>query len=181
MNKMMSHFKTILTHKCYVFLNCQKAGLFWQGIKHDMSKFSPTEFFESVKYYTGTNSPINKCKKENGYSKAWLHHKGRNQHHYEYWIDNADCGGKPIKMPYKYALELVCDYIGAGKAYMKENFSYNNEYLWWMKRRENIAMHPDTLSFVDLMLATMAFENSNDCLRKERSLQLYEKCNKQKE
>lgn len=93
----------------------------------------------------------------------------------------ADCGGKAIKMPYKYALELVCDYIGAGKAYMKENFSYNNEYSWWMKRKENIAMHPDTLSFVDLMLATMAFENSNDCLRKERSLQLYEKCNKQKE
>lgn len=69
MNKMMSHFKTILTHKCYVFLNCQKAGLFWQGIKHDMSKFSPTEFFESVKYYTGTDSPINKCKKKTDIQK----------------------------------------------------------------------------------------------------------------
>ena len=83
------HFKTVMTHKMYVFLFCKEAGIPWQGIKHDLSKFSPTEFIESVKYYTGTDSPINNCKKVNGYSEAWMHHKGRNKHHcHELLIDS---------------------------------------------------------------------------------------------
>ena len=76
MSNIIKHFKLICTHKKYVFLNCKKAGLFWAGIKHDLSKFSPIEFLESVKYYDGTKSPIDVCKQKHGYSKAWLHHKG---------------------------------------------------------------------------------------------------------
>ena len=76
MSNIIKHFKLVCTHKKYVFLNCKKAGLFWAGIKHDLSKFSPIEFLESVKYYDGTKSPIDVCKQKHGYSKAWLHHKG---------------------------------------------------------------------------------------------------------
>ena len=82
MNKSWEHFKLITTHKTYVFRNCVKAGIIWRGIKHDLSKYSPTEFKESIKYFTGTDSPINACKKANGWSKAWMHHKGRNTHHF---------------------------------------------------------------------------------------------------
>lgn len=170
MSNVVKHFNTICKHKWYVFKNCKKAGLFWRGIKHDMSKFSPIEFFESVKNFDGTRSPIDVCKEKHGWSKAWLHHKGRNSHHYEYWQDNFDNGGKPLKMPYKDALELVCGYLGAGKAYMKNDFSYSAEYDWWLKKKEKpLAMHPHTLEFIENMLYTMAIENSNDCLRPVRS------------
>ena len=83
----IKHFITITKHKWLVLILCIKAGIPWRGIVHDLSKYSPTEFIESVKYYQGDHSPITECKKENGYSKAWLHHKGRNKHHYEYWYD----------------------------------------------------------------------------------------------
>ena len=112
--KAYKHFKLITKHKWYVFKNCCLAGIPWQGITHDLSKYSPTEFFESVKYFSGNKSPIDNCKEENGYSLAWLHHKGRNRHHYEHWRD----GDHAIKMPFKYACELICDYIAAGEIYM---------------------------------------------------------------
>lgn len=170
----IKHFKKVCTHKHYVRKNCFKAGLYIQGILHDMSKFSPTEFFESVKYYQGTDSPINACKKVNGYSMAWMHHKGRNKHHYEYWQDNFDQGGHPIQMPYKYALELVCDYLAAGQAYQGKNFTYDSEYSWWLnKKAKPIAMDPVTKRFVENMLYTMKTENSNDCLKPARAKQIY--------
>lgn len=151
------HFKKICTHKKWVFYYCCKCGIPWQGIKHDLSKFSPIEFFESVKYYSGIDSPINLCKEKNGYSMAWFHHKGRNPHHYEYWVDNLDNGGKAIQMPFKYALELICDYLGAGRAYQGNNFTYQKEYEWWLKKIEHpLLMHPQTKAFITNVLAFLA-------------------------
>jgi len=175
MNKILGHLKTIIKHKHYVFLNCCKAGLYWRGIKHDMSKFHPIEFCESVKYFTGTRSPIDLCKEENGYSAAWMHHKGRNSHHYEYWVDYLDDGGKPVQMPYKDALEMICDYIAAGRAYKGKDFSYADEYdgFWKLKKSKPIKMHDQTKAFVDMMLLTMKLENSNDVLRRSRSYRIY--------
>lgn len=171
------HFKLVCTHKWYVFKNCVKAGMIWRGIKHDMSKFSPTEFIESAIHFDGSRSPIDVCKEKHGWSKAWLHHKGRNPHHYEYWQDNFDNGGQPLRMPFKYAHEMVCDYLGAGQAYMKKNFSYKGEYEWWKnKTKKPLAMHPHTFNFINEMLYTMYKENSNDCLRPIRAKYIYKTC-----
>ena len=145
----LEHLKKILIHKWWVFYYCCKCGLIWQGLKHDMSKFSPTEFLESIKYYKGIFSPIDACKKENGYSMAWQHHKGRNPHHYEYWTDNYDSGTTCIKMPYKYATEMFCDYIGAAHAYMGEDFSWKAEIKWWKNKRSTAKMHPKTQEYID--------------------------------
>ena len=155
--KALKHFKTICIHKFWVLHYCTKAGIPMRGIVHDLSKFSPTEFIESVKYFQGTSSPIDACKKANGWSKAWMHHKGRNTHHYEYWQDNFDNGGNPIQMPYECALELVCDYLGAGRAYQKKDFTYTSELAWWEnKKSKNIAMHPQTRVFVDKMMIALS-------------------------
>lgn len=139
-----AHLKTVFRHKFWVFIYCCKAGMPLRGLAHDMSKFSPTEFFEGVKYYQGTRSPIDKCKEERGYSLAWLHHKGRNPHHYEYWIDE----GKAITMPFKYACELVCDYMGAGRAYMGKDFSFAKELSWWEGIEHKKDMALETKTFV---------------------------------
>ena len=148
------HFTKICKHKWWVFYYCCKAGIPWRGIKHDMSKFSPTEFWESVRYYQGNRSPIDACKEDKGYSKAWLHHKGRNRHHYEYWVDNFDNGGQPLQMPYKDAVEMLCDYLGASRAYLGKDFSYQKEYEWWLKKSAKpLAMHPQTKQFIDICLS----------------------------
>ena len=171
------HLKKILVHKYWVFYFCCKAGIPWQGITHDLSKFSPVEFWESVKYYQGNRSPIDACKEENGYSMAWQHHKGRNPHHYEYWQDNFDNGGTPLKMPYKYALEMVCDYLGAGRAYMGKSFTLDKEWQWWLgKCSKPIAMHPQTKKFVNDMLWEIKEDNSYDAL-KDYSRAIYDSAN----
>ena len=153
----LKHFNTIMTHKKWVFYFARKLGIGWQGFWHDMSKFSPTEFLESVKYYTGTSSPIDACKKANGYSMAWLHHKGRNPHHYEYWQDNFDRGGEALQMPKKYVKEMICDYLAAGKAYMKDEFTFQAEWQWWENKNKNkIAMHPENWNVINTILANLS-------------------------
>ena len=131
-----------------------------------MSKFSPTEFWESAKYWSGVRSPIDACKEDKGVSKAWMHHKGRNTHHYEYWEDNFDNGGQPVQMPYKDAVEMLCDYLGAGRAYMGKNFNYQKEYEWWLnKSSKPIAMHEHTRTFIHRVLCDLP--HHHDCLNKK--------------
>ena len=142
MSKFFKHLNKILTHKRWVAHYCFMCGLYRQGIMHDMSKFSPTEFWESVKYYQGTRSPIDACKEDKGYSMAWFHHRGR-----EFWMDDFEKGCIPKKMPFKYALEMICDYLGAGRAYAGKGFTMETEYNWWLKKKTTAKMHADTFAF----------------------------------
>ena len=159
MGNFYNHFKKVCKHKYWVGYYCFKAGIPWRGIKHDMSKFSPIEFLESVKYYQGNRSPIDRCKEVNGWSKAWQHHKGRNDHHYEYFIDNLDNGGEAIEMPKDCVLELIADYLGAGRAYMGKSFSYKKEYEWWEnKKQKPLLMHKNTKKFIDEVLFLLSVD-----------------------
>lgn len=153
----IGHLKTILRHKLWVCYYCFRLGIPIQGILHDLSKFAPVEFFEGVKYYNGRVSPIITAKQHQGYSNAWFHHKGRNKHHYEYWMDNFDKGGTNVLMPYKYAVEQICDYLGAGRAYQKKAFTFQKELEWWQNRLQNpIAMHPALQNFTTYCLVWMS-------------------------
>lgn len=150
------HFRTIQTHRKWVRHYCFMAGIPWRGLKHDLSKYSPTEFFESARYYVGTSSPINEAKKDNGVSSAWQHHKGRNKHHYEYWVDKFDDGGYVHVMPQNDFIELVCDYLGAARAYTKSKFSYANENEWWQKKRNHCAMNEVNKKMLDIIFSDLA-------------------------
>ena len=144
------HFRKIQTHRKWVRHYCFGIGLYKQGLFHDLSKYSPTEFFESVKYYQGTSSPIDASKAENGYSMAWFHHRGRNLHHHVMWIDNFDeTGGTPILMPYKYFAEMICDYLAAGRAYKGADFTFESESKWWVRKKVNgIKMVPAQIKMI---------------------------------
>ncbi|MDF2841640.1 MAG: hypothetical protein K0R00_66 [Herbinix sp.] len=172
--KAWKHFKLISLHKWYVFKNCCRAGIYLQGITHDVSKYSPTEYFESIKYYTGTRSPIEACKELNGYSMAWFHHRGRNKHHWEYWVDNFEQGMTYTLIPYKYAVELLCDWIGAGQAYEKENWSFQSQYRWWKKKVKTAKLHPVIAHFIDTILALMSINNTYLYLNKEHTRDIYD-------
>ena len=151
----IGHFKTILIHKYWVFRYSVQLGIPYRGLLHDLSKFSWVEFSESVKFYQGgKSSPITAAKKEQGYSKAWQHHKGRNPHHYEYWTDKYDTGTIALKMPFKYVIEMIADYLGAGRAYQGKSFTLKGEYDWWQNKLEEFPpkMHKDTQYFVSYIL-----------------------------
>ena len=151
----IGHFKTVIIHKYWVFKYAKQIGIPWQGLIHDLSKFSWTEFSESVKFYQeGKSSPIVAAKKAQGYSLAWQHHKGRNPHHYEHWTDKYDDGTIALKMPFKYVLELIADYLGAGRAYQGKSFTPEAEYKWWKNHidTKDIMMHEETKYFVSWVL-----------------------------
>lgn len=151
--RVIGHTVTILTHKWWVFYYAFKLGIPFRGLFHDLSKFSPVEFWESVQYYQGgKKSPIPVCKQDKGWSKAWLHHKGHNPHHYEYWTDNYDQGTVCIKIPYKYVLEMVADYMAAGRTYCGKKFTYRSEYEWWEGRRNLVSIHPETVHLITYIL-----------------------------
>lgn len=173
--KAMKHFKLITTHKWYVFKNCCRAGIPIQGILHDLSKYSPTEFIESIKYYTGKRSPIEECKDKNGFSMAWYHHRGRNKHHWEFWVDNFELGMTVPIMPYKYAIESICDVLGASQAYNKDNWNFMITYKWWKNKIKtaNKIIHPTIIHFIDNILANLAISDSYEALRKDNTSNLY--------
>lgn len=122
--RFFGHLKTVHKHRKMVRKLCFKCGLYWQGLTHDLSKYSPTEFWNGVKFYTGTKSPHVGERAAYGYSKAWLHHKGHNKHHAEYWQD-IQCDGttKPIPMPTKYLFEMICDRVAASMVYLKDKYT----------------------------------------------------------
>lgn len=174
MNTAIKHFKLICNHKKEVFKACFKAGIPVRGLKHDLSKFSPTEFLESVRYYSGSRSPIDNCKKDKGYSMAWFHHRGRNRHHWEYWIDNFEKGITPILMPLDDCIEMLCDFIGAGKVYNGKSFSWQSEWKWWIDKRQTVIMHPVVWHFIDWMLYKFKVDNSDMVLSYQYCKTLYD-------
>ena len=152
MSKFFNHWKTVRTHRKWVRHYCFLAGIPWRGLTHDLSKYSPTEFLESARYWTGTSSPINEAKKDIGMSKAWLHHRGRNRHHWAYWTDNYSEGFTAYLMPPIDFVEMVCDFLGAGRAYNGEHFfTYSGEYKWWLTERDKSckAMNPLNKEMLD--------------------------------
>lgn len=140
--RLLKLLKRIATHKFWVAYYCFQLGLYWQGIIHDWSKFSPTEIKGAIKYWDDKRSSLeNECRR-NGYSATFLHHRGRNPHHYEYWIHSLNHGGIAAEMPRKYALELICDYLAACRTY---GGNILDEFDWWMANCEDkIKMHDNT-------------------------------------
>lgn len=170
----IKHFKLITKHKWIVFRLCCKAGEPWRGFVHDMSKYSITEFRESVKFYVGTHSPITEAKKQKGYSEAWLHHKGRNKHHSEYWVDELAPIKTPV-IPYKYAVEMVCDKLSAGIVYQGKNWTKEYQLSYWVKEREKLRINDKTKDFVTEVLEQVADKGIDKTLTKKNIKNIYKK------
>lgn len=158
LKKIFGHWNTIRTHRKWVRYYCRLAGIKWRGWKHDLSKYSPTEFFESARFWTGTHSPIAEAKRQQGYSRAWLHHRGRNPHHWAYWADKFSEGLIVYPMPKNDFVEMVCDFLAAGRTYYGINFSYQKELQWWNNDKENgcKAMNPANKKMLDIIFSDLA-------------------------
>lgn len=174
--KIWKHFKTVTRHKYLVMKGCFKVGLYWQGLVHDLSKFSPSEFWVGVKYYQGNRSPNNAEREAKGYSSAWLHHKGRNKHHYEYWIDYSllSKGGEmlPAPMPLKYVIEMFMDRIAASKVYNGSAYTDASPWEYYEKGRENAPIHPETKELLEHLLRMLAEKGEEETFHYIRTILL---------
>jgi len=169
------HFGLVMRHKVLVARLCFRAGIPWRGIMHDWSKFSPTEFWEGVKYFDGSFSPIRNRKKEVGYSEAQLHHLGRNKHHYGYWYDYSSPVAAP-PMPYKYLVEMVCDGLAAGMIYEGKKWTKDYQIKFWKKKMERDAeyMHPTTVAFATAVFEEVAEKGVDAVITRENMRAMYE-------
>lgn len=161
------HFKTITHHKLLVMQGCFKVGLVWQGITHDLSKYTPTEFLSGIKYFQGTRSPNAAEREDKGYSEAWMHHKGRNRHHYEYWQDvNLKSGVyEPVPMPRKYLVEMVMDRRAASMIYKGKNYTNASAYEYFICSDERNWMHPQTKQELNFLLTMLRDEGEEKTFR----------------
>ena len=153
------HLKTITRHRHQVMKNCFKCGLYKRGLLHDLSKYSPVEFFRGVKYYQGGKRSPNARENELfGYSAAWLHHKGRNPHHYEYWTDyNVNTKTiEPVPMKTEYLIEMFCARVAACNVYKGKDYTDSSALEYYTRRGERRFMHPDTADRLELLLEMLA-------------------------
>ncbi|MCR5657617.1 MAG: DUF5662 family protein [Butyrivibrio sp.] len=165
LKKILGHFSTITRHRHVVMRNCFKMGLFRQGLTHDLSKYSPVEFFNGARYYQGNRSPNAREREIYGFSSAWLHHKGRNKHHFEYWIDiykttkapGNPYGIVPARMPDKYVAEMIADRVAANIIYKGDAYDPWDTMRYYEREKEIVVnlIHPDTLNKMEFFFAML--------------------------
>lgn len=168
------HFKTVTKHRHQVIKHAFKAGIFFQGCLHDLSKYSPTEFLVGAKYYTGTKSPNEGEREAYGYSKAWMHHKGRNKHHFEYWTDYNIKEKKimPVEMPMKYVIEMFCDRVAASKIYLGPQYTDESPLVYFMRGKPHYdgMIHPETERLLEELLTMLTQEGEDKAFAYIRTL-----------
>ena len=154
----VKHFVTITKHRHGVIRNCAKAGILWQGLRHDLSKYGPTEFIPGARFYQGDRSPNEKERELYGSSRAWMHHKGRNRHHYEYWNDYNPKTKRvePVKMPLVFVKEMFCDRLAASKIYQGKNYTDKHPLEYFLRGKPNRVIHPETSDLTEKLLTLLA-------------------------
>lgn len=172
MGSAIKHFKTITRHRHQVIKHCIKAGIFWQGIMHDLSKYSPAEFLVGAKYYQGTRSPNEAEREAYGYSIAWMHHKGRNRHHFEYWTDYSPKTRQieAVEMPLKYVKEMFCDRVAASKIYMGEKYTDSAPLEYFMRSKGKRLIHANTSALLEELLTMLSEKGEEQTFAYIRSL-----------
>ncbi len=175
LKNLFGHIKTVFKHKWIVFKLSIKAGIPLRGLLHDLSKFSPAEFFESVKYYQGgKRSPLAKSREVLGYSKAWLHHKGINKHHLEYWYDDG-LKEQPI-IPFKYVSETICDKLAASIVYLGKDWTNESELKYWTEKEKNrLMINPKIRDFITEVFEDVSKSGIDKVISKENLKLLYDK------
>ena len=177
MNKAWGHFKTITRHRHLVMRHCFQVGLYGRGLLHDLSKYSLTEFRVGAKYYTGTKSPNAVERDENGWSLAWMHHKGRNKHHFEYWtdLDPVTHVYTAVPMPTKYLVEMVMDRIAACKVYLGERYHDGSALEYLHRAKDSHLLHPDTAQRLEHILSMLRDKGEKETFRYIQTVVLKQK------
>ncbi len=168
----IKHFLTITKHRHKVIANCARAGILWQGLMHDLSKYSFAEFVPGAKFFQGTRSPNEREREIYGCSRAWMHHKGRNRHHYEYWNDYNPKTKQieNVEMPVKYVIEMFCDRVAASKIYNGKSYRDSDPFEYFGRIRGKHRMHPNTEALLEKLLIMLRDEGEEKTFAYIRTL-----------
>ena len=175
MNKALSHLHTINKHKLKVTWLCFRCHLYKQGLLHDLSKYSYIELKTGFHYYQGFRSPIDAEKEEKGYSLGWLHHKGRNKHHWEYWLDFGVDGIYACKMPTNYVIEMFCDRVAASKIYNGSNYKDRDSLNYFGRVKGKHRMHENTEKLLEELLTMLSEKGEEETFAYIRKLRKIKK------
>ena len=172
MNHFFGHLITIMKHRRKVISHCAKAGILRRGLMHDLSKYSPTEFLEGVRYFQGSRSPNEGEREAKGYSEAWMHHKGRNRHHFEYWTDYNPKTKQiaPVKMPLVFVKEMFCDRLAASKVYQGKNYSDSHPLEYFERGKMRRMIHPETSDLLESWLIMLKEKGEKETFRYIKAL-----------
>ncbi len=173
----IKHFLTITKHRHQVIKMGFKVGIFFQCLRHDLSKYSPEEFFKGAKYFQGDKSPNDLERKTNGYSLAWMHHKGRNKHHFEYWNDVSLIThryNEPVRMPIKYVKEMFCDRVAACKIYQKEKYKDDSALNYFIQKKSSYSLMEDgTKKLLESWLILLSQKGEKEACRIIKNIKEY--------
>ena len=163
----IKHYFTITRHRHKVIHYCFKCGLYYQGLVHDLSKYGFTEFFNGAKFYEGVRSPHYNERITKGYSEAWMHHKGRNKHHFEYWNDYNPKIRKyaPGKMPLNYVIEMFCDRVAASKIYQGDKYTDSHPIEYFQRGRDARVIHQETSDMLEKLLVMLKEKGEDETFR----------------
>jgi hypothetical protein len=134
---------------------------------HDLSKYMPTELLTGARYYQGTRSPNAGEREAKGYSLAWMHHKGRNRHHYEFWTDYSLETKKmePMPMPTRFVLEMLADRMAASKVYKGEAYTDSSPLEYYQQASDHMLIHPKTRKQLEFLLRMLARDGEERTFR----------------
>lgn len=160
----IKHLRVVTAHRHMVIRHCCKAGISLQGLTHDLSKFSPTEFGNGVRYFQGYRSPNEKEREVKGYSEAWMHHKGRNRHHFEYWTDYSPRSKQvePVVIPLRFLAEMFCDRVAASKIYNKEHYTSRHPLDYFTREKHRLVIHPQSARQLEDWLQMLAEQGEEE-------------------
>jgi hypothetical protein len=159
------YLRYVLRHRWFVMVECFKVSLYWRGISHDLSKFRPSEFIPYARFFYGSSKPKRDTTGyykptdtgDNKFDFAWLLHQKVNDHHWQWWILPEDEGGiKILPMTDDAVIEMVCDWVGAGKAqgYLSPKEAPMQEcQRWYEKNKAKMQLHPSTRKTVEYILS----------------------------
>ena len=178
----INHFRTITRHRHAVIRHAAKAGILFQGLRHDLSKYCPCEFLAGALYYQGNRSPNEMERDIYGYSAAWLHHKGRNRHHFEYWTDYNPVERRvmPVKMPVRFVAEMFCDRVAASKIYQGDKYTESHPIEYFERGKMNRSIHPETSDLIESWLIMLKEKGEAETLRHIKNAVRSEKRNRRK-
>lgn len=161
------HLRTVNSHRHMVMYHCFKAGIFRRGLLHDLSKYSPTEFIPGVLYFQGSRSPNEREREINGASRAWMHHKGRNRHHFEYWTDYSTVTGTldPVRMPDDFIFEMFCDRVAASKIYNKDKYNDKMPLEYFLRAKQKRQIEAQTAAKLEFLLRLLADKGEKAAFR----------------
>jgi hypothetical protein len=158
MKQYFDYIKYLTRHRFFVMTACFKHGLIWRGLKHDMSKYHPKEFFAYAnKFFREDKEKIERDEtgyypptkiKEVAFQKAWNHHVRKNDHHWQFWINIDDKGSDSflleLEMPKQAVKEMICDWIGARKA--QRNTTPTRT--WFELHKDKMYLHSNTKKLI---------------------------------